>query len=119
MKMDKFELEIVEMDKFEMEELDMDKFELVLVENLKEEEKGSKLKRKATKVKEIATNSVKKTFKSPWTYIAVGVNAADKSLKDGNGIKEGIKAGVTTAVMVSGIGVTSELYVKRDELKDA
>lgn len=119
MKMDKVEFEIVKMDKLEMEEVEMDKFELVLVENLKEEEKGSKLKRKATKVKEIATNSVKKTFKSPWTYIAVGVNAADKSLKDGNGLKEGIVAGVQTAVWVSGIQIGSDLYVKRDELKDA
>ena len=119
MEMDKVEFEIVEMDKFEMEEVEMDKFELVLVENLKEEEKGSKLKRKAKKIKDISVDSVKKTFKSPWTYIAVGVNAADKSLKDGNGLKEGIKAGVTTAVWVSGIGVTSELYVNRDEIKDA
>ena len=119
MKYDLMEIDEMEVDLYEMEEVEMDKFELVLVENLKEEEKGSKLKRKATKVKDIAVDSVKKTFKSPWTYIAVGVNAADKSLKDGNGIKEGIKAGVTTAVMVSGIGVTSELYVKRDEIKDA
>ena len=119
--MEKFEMDKVEMDKIEMEEIEMEKveFELVLVENLKEEGKGSKLKRKATKVKEIATDSVKKTFKSPLTYLAVGINAADKSLKDGNGIKEGIKAGVTTAAWVSGLGVTSDLYVKRDEIKDA
>lgn len=94
-------------------------FDLVLVENLKEEEKESKLKRQATKVKDIAVDSVKKTFKSPLTYIAVGINAADKSLKDGNGIKDGIKAGVNTAVWASGFGVASELYVKRDEIKDA
>ena len=114
-------MEKVEMDEVKMDEVEMDEveFKLVVVENQKEEEKGSKLKRKATKIKDIAVDSVKKTFKSPLTYIAVGINAADKSLKDGNGIKEGIKAGVTTAAWVSGLGVTSELYGKRDEIKDA
>src|SRR5699024_121600 len=107
----------MKMDKVEMDKVEMEQFELVLVENLKEEEKGSKLKRKATKIGAIAVDSVKKTFKSPLTYIAVGINAADKSLKDGNGIKDGIKAGVTTAAWASGFGVASELYVKRDEIK--
>ena len=118
--MEKVEMDKMKMDEIEMEEIEMEeiKFELVLVENQKEE-KGSKLKRKATKVKDIAVDSVKKTFQSPLTYIAVGVSAADKSLKDGNGIKEGIKAGVTTAVLLGGVGVGSDLYVKRDEIKDA
>ena len=113
-------MEKVEMDEVKMDEVEMDEveFKLVVVENQKEG-KGSKFKRKATKVKDIAVDRVKKTFKSPLTYIAVGINAADKSLKEGNGIKDGIKAGVTTAAWVSGLGVASDLYVKRDEIKDA
>ena len=113
-------MEKIEMDKIEMEEVEMDevKFELTLVENQKEE-KGSKLKRKAIKVGEIAVDSVKRTVKSPLAHIAVGISALNEGLKEGNDYKDGIKSGMITAAWVAGLNATGSIIDKRDKIKDA
>ena len=97
----------------------VEKFELVLVENQKEEEKGSKLKRKATKIGEIAVDSVKRTVKSPLTHIAVGISALNEGLKEGNDYKDGLKSGLITAAWIAGLNATGSMIDKRDKIKDA
>ena len=97
----------------------VEKFELVLVENQKEEEKGSKFKRKAIKIGEIAVDSVKRTVKSPLTHIAVGVSALNEGLKEGNDYKDGIKSGMITAAWIAGLNASGNMIDKRDEIKDA
>ena len=97
----------------------VEKFELVLVENQKEEEKGSKFKRKATKIGEIAVDSVKRTVKSPLSYMAVGISALNEGLKEGNDYKDGLKSGMITAAWVAGLNATGSMIDKREEIKDA
>lgn len=91
-------------------------FELVLVENQKEE---GTIKSKAIKVGEIAVESVKRTIKSPLSYMAVGISVLNEGLKEGNDYKDGLKSGMVTAAWIAGLDISGNIIAKRDEIKKA
>ena len=111
-------MEKVEMDEVKMDEVEMDEveFKLVVVENQKEE---GTIKSKAIKIGEIALDSVKRTIKSPLSYMAVGISALNEGLKEGNDYKDGIKSAMVTTAWLAGLGVSGDIIAKRDEIKKA
>lgn len=89
--------------------------DLRLVEPIEE----GTIKSKAIKIGEIAFDSVKRTVKSPLSYMAVGISALNEGLKEGNDYKDGIKSAIVTSAWLAGLGVGGDIVSKRDEIKKA